>query len=60
MLVTKVLQNSWTDFYEIVCAYGVGLRIGQHLLFIPLNDKVDQSLNSFLMAEQCLLGQHRL
>lgn len=30
--------NGWTDSYEILYVYQIGLRIGQHLFFIPLND----------------------
>jgi hypothetical protein len=39
MLVTILLRNGLTDFYEILYAYSVGLRIGYYLFFIPLSDK---------------------
>ena len=39
MLVTKLLQNGLTDSQEILWAYWLGLRIGQHLFFIRLRDK---------------------
>jgi hypothetical protein len=33
MLVTIRLRNGLTDFYEILYAYSVGLRIGYYLFF---------------------------
>lgn len=38
---TKLLRNGWTDICEILCAYRVGLTIGELLFFIPLNDRSD-------------------
>jgi len=39
MLVTILLQNGLTDFYEILYTYSIGLIIGHYLFFIPLSDK---------------------
>ena len=39
VFVAKLLRNGWADFDKIWCTYRVGLRIGQHLFFIPLNVK---------------------
>ena len=49
MFVAKLLRNGSTDFHEILCAYRVGLRIGQHLFFIPLNVKGGPPLNFFVL-----------
>ena len=40
MLVTLtiLLRNGLTDFYEILFAYSVGLRIGYYLFFITQSD----------------------
>lgn len=59
MLVTKLLRNGWTYFYQIFCAYRLGLRIGQQLYFIALNDKGDPALNFFffVFAKLGMLGQ---
>lgn len=45
---TKLLRNDCTDFYEILCAYRVDLKIGQY--FIPLNDKGDPRLNIIIFC----------
>ena len=37
--MVKLLRNGSTDFHEILCAYRVGLGIGQHLFGISLNVK---------------------
>ena len=43
MLVTILLRNGWTDLYEILCAYWVGLRIGQHLFIIKKKSEAVRS-----------------
>ena len=47
MLVTVLLRNGFTDFYQILYAYSVGLRIGYYLFFIPLSDKGCSPLTFF-------------
>lgn len=44
---TKLLQTGWNDYYEIWCAYWLGLKIGEHQFYIPLNDKGDPIPNFF-------------
>lgn len=36
MYGVQLLRNGSTYFSEILCSYSVGLRIGQHVFFIPL------------------------
>ena len=38
VFVVALLRNGSTDFYEIFCAYLVGMRIGTEVYFIPLGD----------------------
>ena len=55
MFVVELLRNGSTDPHEILWAYRVGLRIGQHLFFIPLNGKGGSPLNFFLFFRQNFL-----
>lgn len=44
VFVPKLLQNRLTDFYEILGADLLGLRIGEYIFFIPLSDEGDPPL----------------
>lgn len=44
MFVINLLWNGSTVSYKILGAYQVGLRIGQHLFYIPLNVKSNPPL----------------
>lgn len=41
VFLTKLLQKGWTNFFEMLLAHQVGLRIDEHLFFTLLNDKGD-------------------
>lgn len=38
-LLPNCSEKGCTNFYEIMCASRIGMTIGQHLFFRPLNDK---------------------
>lgn len=58
ILFHNALRNGSTDFYEILNACSVSLRIGYHLLFTPLGDQGYRPLNFFLFV--CYADRDRL
>lgn len=57
--VLQIPPKRLDRFCEILCAFRVGLKVGQHLFFRPLNDKSDPLLNILLyfMVKQRLPSQ---
>lgn len=58
MFVTKLLRNGRTDYYDILCAYWVGLRLGQRSFIVFLSRSLKKYfLEIMYMAKQLLPGQ---
>lgn len=54
--ISDLLRNGWIDLYQILCAYWVGLRIGQHLFVIALNDKGEPHHNIYFYGNTSFAG----